>query len=226
MNTLFQDWDGRSVSLYAQQHELASRVVLRDAYTKPLRTVAGIGVDVEDDDATDETCIRASVVVLDADTMEVLEQQQARTTSLAPRDPDLLGFRAVPAMLDALGSLSQRPDLAFVLGHGIDHPRRIGSASHLGLAADLPCVGIGQDLLVGRSRLALHEMRGAFTPLRDGKEQVGWLLRSKVGVDPLVVSPGHRVSMASAPGLVMRYVGQHRLPEPLRLADRHAVVAD
>jgi len=226
MNTGFHDWDGQTMSLYAEQHELASRVMLRDAYTTPLRTVAGIGVDVENDDATNETCIHASVVVLDAVTMDVLERQETRTSSLMPSDPDLLGFRAVPAMLNALGSLSQRPDLAFVVGHGIDHPRRLGSASHLGLAADLPCIGIGQDLLVGSSRLALHEMRGAFTPLRDGKEQVGWLLRSKVGVDPLIVSPGHRVSMASAPGLVMRYVCQHRLPEPLRLADHHAAFAD
>ena len=68
----------------------------------------------------------------------------------------------------------------------------------------------------------LHEMRGAFTPLRDGGQQIGWLLRSKPGCLPLVVSPGHRVAMASAAELVMRFVGTYRLPEPTRLADRLA----
>jgi deoxyribonuclease V len=65
-----------------------------------------------------------------------------------------------------------------------------------------------------------HPTRGAYTALRDRGEQVGWLLRSKVECEPLVVSPGHRVALASAADLVMRYVATHRLPEPLRLADR------
>ncbi|MBP6799494.1 MAG: endonuclease V, partial [Luteimonas sp.] len=69
---------------------------------------------------------------------------------------------------------------------------------------------------------ALHDMRGAFTPLRDGREQIGWMLRSKVRCNPLVVSPGNRVSMASTPELVMRYTTTYRLPEPTRLADRLA----
>ena len=70
--------------------------------------------------------------------------------------------------------------------------------------------------------MALHDMRGAFTPLRDGREQIGWLLRSKPGCLPLIVSPGHKVAMPSAPELVMRYVTKYRLPEPTRLADRLA----
>jgi hypothetical protein len=63
---------------------------------------------------------------------------------------------------------------------------------------------------------------GASTPRRDGREQIGWLLRSKPRCNPLVVSPGHRVAMASAPELVMRYTTTYRLPEPTRLADRLA----
>ena len=65
---------------------------------------------------------------------------------------------------------------------------------------------------------ALHEIRGAHTPLRDHGEHVGWLLRSRPGGAPLVVSPGHRVSMTAAAQLVMRYVTADRLPEPTRLA--------
>ena len=44
----------------------------------------------------------------------------------------------------------------------------------------------------------------------------------KPGCLPLVVSPGHKVAMASAAELVMRFVGKYRLPEPTRLADRLA----
>jgi deoxyribonuclease V len=118
--------------------------------------------------------------------------------------------------------LQQAPDLAFIDGHGIAHPRRFGIAAHFGVATGIPSIGVGKKILVGETRMALHEMRGAFTPLRDGKEQIGWLLRSKPGCLPLVVSPGHKVAMPSAPELVMRYVTKYRLPEPTRLADRLA----
>jgi deoxyribonuclease V len=65
-------------------------------------------------------------------------------------------------------------------------------------------------------------MRGAFTTLRDGTEQIGWMLRSKPGCLPLIVSPGHRVAMATAPEMVMRLVTTYRMPEPTRLAERIA----
>ena len=48
------------------------------------------------------------------------------------------------------------------------------------------------------------------------------MLRSKDRVKPLVVSPGHRVSLASAVELVLRCCRGYRLPEPTRLADRLA----
>jgi len=48
------------------------------------------------------------------------------------------------------------------------------------------------------------------------------MLRSRDRVAPLVVSPGHRVSMNSALELVLRGCRGYRLPEPTRLADRLA----
>src|SRR5690606_25126102 len=110
------------------------------------------------------------------------------------------------------------PDLLFVDGHGIAHPRRLGLASHLGVATGLPAIGVAERILTGTTSMPLHQVQGAFVPLRDGREQVGWLLRSRVGEAPLAVSPGHRVAMPSVAELVMRFVRGTRLPEPLRLA--------
>lgn len=211
-------WNGDTAALRAMQDELARQVVLRDGFPKPLRTVAGFDVGFEDEGAT----TRAAAVLLDADTLAVIDQQVARLPTRMPYIPGLLSFRELPALLEALAMLPQAPDLAFIDGHGIAHPRRLGIAAHFGVATQLPCIGVAKKILVGEARMALHEMRGAFTPLRDGREQIGWLLRSKPGCLPLVVSPGHRVAMASAPELVMRYVTTYRLPEPTRLADRIA----
>lgn len=46
------------------------------------------------------------------------------------------------------------------------------------------------------------------------------MLRSKDKVKPLIVSPGHHVSMASTIELVLACCRGYRLPEPTRLADR------
>lgn len=211
-------WDGDTAALRAQQADLAGDVVLRDGFPTPLRTIAGFDVGFEDDGAT----TRAAAVLLDADTLAVIDQQVARRPTAMPYIPGLLSFRELPALLDALARLPRAPDLAFIDGHGVAHPRRLGIAAHFGVATGLPAIGVAKKILVGAPRMALHDMRGAFTPLRDGATQIGWLLRSKPGCLPLVVSPGHRVAMASAPELVMRFTRGYRLPEPTRLADRLA----
>jgi deoxyribonuclease V len=211
-------WNDNPAELRKLQSELAGQVSLRDGFAKPLRTIAGFDVGFEDEGAT----TRAAAVLMDADTREVLDQQVARLPTAMPYIPGLLSFRELPALFAALDMLKTRPDLAFVDGHGIAHPRRLGIAAHFGVATGLPSIGVAKKILVGEPRMALHDMRGAFTPLRDRQEQIGWLLRSKVGCLPLIVSPGHKVAMASAPELVMRYVTTYRLPEPTRLADRIA----
>ena len=216
MSREIPSWNHDVAELRTLQAELAGQVSLRDRFAKPLRTVAGFAAGFEEGGAT----IRAAAVLLDADTREVLDQQVARLPTAMPDLPDLRSFRELPALLAALGMLKARPDLAVVDGHGIAHPRRLGIAAHFGVATGLPSIGVARDILVGEARMALHDMRGAFTPLREQAEQIGWLLRSKVGCLPLVVSPGHEVAMASAPELVMRFVTTDRLPEPTRLADR------
>ena len=218
MSHALPEWTGDTAVLRELQSTLAGQVVLRDRFPTPLRTIAGFDVGFEDDGAT----TRAAAVLLDADSLEVLDQQVARLPTRMPYVPGLLSFRELPALLDALALLKTAPDLALIDGQGIAHPRRLGIAAHFGVASGLPALGVAKKVLVGKTRLALHEMRGAFTPLRDDGEHLGWLLRSKPGCLPLVVSPGHRVAMASAPELVMRFVTRYRLPEPTRLADRLA----
>ncbi len=218
MSHALPEWTGDTAVLRELQSTLAGQVVLRDRFPTPLRTIAGFDVGFEDDGAT----TRAAAVLLDADSLEILDQQVARLPTRMPYVPGLLSFRELPALLDALALLKTAPDLALIDGQGIAHPRRLGIAAHFGVVTGLPSIGVAKKVLVGNTRLALHEMRGAFTPLRDDGEQLGWLLRSKPGCLPLVVSPGHRVAMASAPELVMRFVTRYRLPEPTRLADRLA----
>ncbi|MCL1634088.1 deoxyribonuclease V [Luteimonas sp. SX5] len=214
----FADWDGSVAHARAMQSELAQRVVLRDGFPKTLRTIAGFDVGFEEDGAV----TRAAAVLLDAETLQPLQSEVARIETVMPYVPGLLSFRELPALLKALDRLGATPDLVFVDGHGIAHPRRLGIAAHFGVVTGLPSIGVAKKILVGAATTVPHQMRGAYVALRHKGEQIGWLLRSKPNCNPLIVSPGQHVAMASAADLTMRFVTRYRLPEPTRLADRLA----
>jgi deoxyribonuclease V len=209
-------WQGSTSEARALQSRLAERVVRKDDFG-PLRTVAGLDVGFE----AQGRITRAAAVLLDAGTLQPLASAVVRVPTVMPYIPGLLSFRELPALLAAMEQLPHRPDLVLVDGQGIAHPRRLGVAAHFGVATDLPSIGVAKKILVGDG-IVPHQTRGAYTALRDKREQIGWLLRSKLNCLPLVVSPGHRVAMASAADLVMRFVTTYRLPDPTRLADRLA----
>lgn len=183
-------------------------IPLKDGFSTQPATFGGFVHRVDDDGRT----VVAAAVLVDARTLEPLATHQARIPLEGPGD-------VLPALLAALAGLPAPPDIAFVEGLGTAGPQRTGLATRFGIATGLPCVGVAVVAPTGmHARINLHDMRGAFTPLRDGADQVGWLLRSRVGAEPLVVSPAHRVAMPSAPALVLGCIRDDRLPEPLRLA--------
>ncbi|MBA1275499.1 deoxyribonuclease V [Stutzerimonas azotifigens] len=213
----FGDWDGSTAAARELQKTLAAQVRLEDDFGL-LKLIAGVDVGFEEGGAI----TRAAVVLLDASTLEPVAQSLARIPTSMPYVPGLLSFRELPAVLQALEALPQVPDMIFSDGQGIAHPRRLGIAAHLGVVTGLPTIGVAKKILTGRhEELALN--RGAQVDLLDKSgDVIGTVLRSKDKVRPLIVSPGNRVSLASAPRLVMDYVTRYRLPEPTRLADRLA----
>lgn len=209
-------WDGDVAKARALQMELAGQVRLVDTHP-PLTLVAGLDVGFEENGAV----TRAAAVLLDAHTLTPLTEIVARLPTRMPYIPGLLSFRELPALLSALEQLPQTPDLVFVDGHGVAHPRGLGIAAHLGAVTDLPTIGVAKSILVGKhAELGPH--RGERVPLEYRGKMIGWVLRSKDRVRPLIVSPGHRVSMEAVPDLVLAFGGKYRLPEPTRLADRLA----
>ena len=213
---VFGDWDGSVAKARALQAELAKRVSLHDDFAEP-RILAGFDVGFEEEGSI----TRAAVVLLDAGTLQPIESHIARVATSMPYVPGLLSFRELPALLAALAMLTRTPDLVFVDGQGIAHPRRLGIAAHFGVVTGLPALGVAKKVLAGR-----HEqpgpMQGDYTPLVLRGEQIGWALRSKLRCNPLIVSPGHRVSMQTSLDWVLRTLRGYRLPEPTRLADRIA----
>jgi deoxyribonuclease V len=209
-------WDGDIAKARALQCELAQRLRLQDDYP-PLHRVAGVDVGFEEGGAV----TRAAAILLDGPSLQPLTQVLVRVPTRMPYIPGLLSFRELPAVLEALAQLPHTPDLIYVDGHGIAHPRGLGIAAHLGAITDLPTIGVAKSILVG-SHGALGESRGSRAELRYRGQWIGTVVRSKDKVRPLIVSPGHRVSIESAAHLVLACCTRYRLPEPTRLADRLA----
>ncbi|TDR55904.1 endonuclease V [Halomonas ventosae] len=227
------DWNLAPRDAIALQKRLAKSVERADRLD-PVRHLAGVDIGFEQQGAI----TRAAVVVmawpagasgelepatLEPTTLEIVEQVVHREPTRMPYVPGLLSFREVPAALGAFDRLTTQPQLVMVDGQGIAHPRRIGVASHLGLWLDLPTIGVAKSRLCGRHGEP-GPARGDWTPLVDGPddEVIGAVLRSRVKVKPIFVSPGHRVSLPTALDWVIRCLGRTKLPEPTRLADRLA----
>ena len=198
------------------QADLAARVVVEDRFGC-IDTVAGLDVayDKPGNRAT------AAIVVVRADDLSVVETRTLDTAVRFPYIPGLLSFRELPAICALLQQVTVTPDLLICDGQGIAHPRRFGLACHLGVMFDVPAIGCAKTPLLG----AVCEpglARGDSAALLDRGDTVGCALRTRSGVKPVYVSPGHRISVASACEWVLKLALRFRLPEPLRLADQAA----
>jgi len=201
----------------ALQRRLAGKV-LRERTFGELSSVAGVDIGLRGDTAV------AAVVRMAFPSLEVEEVATARRPVDFPYIPGLLGFREVPAIVQAFEKLAEIPDLLLVDGHGLAHPRRFGVACHLGVELDLPAIGCGKSRLIGEFREP-GRRRGCRTQLRDRGEVIGHVLRTRDGVRPIFVSIGHRIDLETATRIVLRCGKGYRLPEPTRAADRAAALA-
>lgn len=180
----------------------------------PVTTVAG--VDVRTGRGWKQgTC---GIVVLSFPSLHVIETRLHTAPIEFPYVPGLLAFREIPIFLDTYGLVSVRPDVIFFDGQGYAHPRRFGLACHAGLALDKPSIGCAKSRLTGRYNEPRSEA-GSTSPLvSDDGEMLGQVVRTRTGVKPVFVSPGHRVSFEGAVELTLQCTRGRRLPEPTRLA--------
>jgi len=117
-----------------------------------------------------------------------------------------------------LARLNQRPDVVLVDGQGIAHPRGLGLATHLGLVADIPTIGVAKSRLVGEDQVP-ELAAGSHKPLIYKGKQVGLILRTRSGIKPLYLSPGHRITLPESLEITLGCVTTYRLPLPVRQAD-------
>jgi deoxyribonuclease V len=162
----------------------------------------------------------ASVVVVRADTLELVERVGIIREARFPYVPGLLSFRETPPVLEAFEKLRARPDVVLCDGQGYAHPRRFGFACHLGLWLGIPTIGCAKSRLCGEYDEPGPE-RGDRSSLIDSGEVIGTVLRTRARVKPLFVSAGHRCDIESAASVVLATATPYRLPVPARHAHNY-----
>ncbi len=190
-----------------EQQRLANKVQLEDGFS----TVKRVG---------GATCmvvgknLLACVVVCELPSFTVVDKAFYLLHDPLPFQAGFSAYREMPGLIEAYNQLSIEPDVLFVEGEGIAHPRGLGMASHLGVVLRVPTIGVVDRLHCGQVNegkvLVLGEVRGFEVVTREFAK-------------PVYVSPGHLVSLGSALRLVSEMIQYpHKMPEPIHIANKLA----
>ena len=199
------------------QEALAAKVSLRPPRRMP-KIVGGLDVSYP---RPDEGV--AAYALVDLDAGQLLWSKTVRRPVRFPYITSYLTFRELPILMDLLDEVRAAGRMAPVLlvdGSGILHPRQAGIASHLGVVAAVPTIGVTKTLLCGR--VEIEGMRRASRG------------RSSTRIGPSAWRCGRRRAAAgrssSRPAIAWtwrspsrwsrRLLLGRRLPEPLYWADR------
>jgi len=194
------------------QRILAGKIRL-EPLPRPPQLVAGADLAFL---PAEELCV-AVVVVVDLQSGETVDHAGVTRPVSFPYRTGLLSFREIPAVLDCFARLCHEPDITICDGQGIAHPRRIGLASHLGVVRDRPTIGCAKSRLIG-TWSEPGRKKGSMSPLYHQGREIGHVVRTRTGVKPVFVSPGHRVTVEEAAALVLAATDRYRVPEPVRRA--------
>ncbi|KAL2608199.1 hypothetical protein R1flu_026772 [Riccia fluitans] len=215
-----------------EQNGSSSAIDVSASNTKErLRYVGGVDLSFS---KSDPSFACGALVVLDFETLEVVYEDFCTVQLTLPYIPGFLAFRESPILLNLLERMERKeiglyPQLLMVDGNGILHPRGFGLASHLGVLANIPSVGVGKTLFhvdgltdhAVRFEVSKSNLHAGETVPLTGKSGRVWgaALRSHEGcTKPIFISSGHRISLETAVDVVKRCC-RHRIPEPVRQAD-------
>jgi deoxyribonuclease V len=219
------NWNLSYSQAIALQKQLSEKVQLVELKNHP-KTIAGIDCALSKDN---RKIIAVAVILriqpaqkdlwgpVESFGFEIIETADTVQKINFPYIPGLLSFREAPACIAAVEKLKNEPDAFVIDGQGLAHPRRFGLACHLGLFFDKPAIGCAKSRLTGSFEYPAPE-KGSYSPLKDGEEIIGAVVRTRTNVEPLFISVGNKCSLKNAIEIILNCTTKYRIPEPTRLA--------
>lgn len=188
------------------QENLANKVITKDSIKK-IQSVCAVDVSYKSHNA------KAAAVVMDTETLRVLDHAVSETSVSAPYVPGLMMLREGGPALSVLKLLNRNFDVLLVDGNGQLHPRKCGLACYLGITLGVPAIGIAKSLLCGEIVKDNAKLNG---------ETLGKIIEKKKS-KKIFVSVGHKISLKTAAKLVESLIRDGEwLPEPMLLADKYS----
>lgn len=213
-----------------EQDKLKQLLSFNDEFDKDnIKYVGGVDISFDKRDPNN-ACVY--LIVLDYnDLSKIVYENHKIVTLTIPYISGFLAFREVNHYVALLKELKEDennkqfyPQVLLVDGYGILHVRGFGSASHLGVLADIPTIGCGKTMM-GIDGLNEKDVR--IRIVNDNIKETDLIGRSgnvygrailTGDVKPIYVSIGHKISLDTATEIVNK-TAQFRIPEPIRLAD-------
>ncbi len=219
------NWNLSCSQAITLQKSLYKKVQMVELKNQP-KTIAGIDCALSKDN---QKIIAVAVVLrvqtaqkdlwgpVESSGFEIIEKTNAVQKIEFPYIPGLLSFREAPVCIAAVEKLKREPDAFIIDGQGIAHPRKLGLAAHLGLFFDKPTIGCAKSRLTGSFEEPALE-KGSYSPLKNGNEIIGAVVRTRTNVKPLFISIGNKCLLKDAIKITLDCTTKYRIPEPTRLA--------
>ena len=210
---LLHEWNVNAETAISIQNEIKKKLKIVP-FNGSVELIAGVDLSFP---AKDKGL--AVIVLIEYPSLKLVDYVYEIVDINFPYIPGLLVFREGPAFLKTWEKLSTKPDVVIFDGQGIAHPRGIGIASHMGLFINMPTIGVAKSKLYGWYD-PLPENEWSYVELKDkNNHKIGYVVRTKKGVKPIFVSPGHLTDPDSSLEIVKKVtIPGKRIPEPTRMA--------
>lgn len=186
------------------QKELSKKVISKNCLPKKIKTVCGVDVSYNEKRAF------CSAIVLDFNTMNIIETARISNKISHPYIPGLFMLRESEPILEALNKLETNFDILLIDGHGRLHPRLCGLACFIGIKTNKPTIGVAKKILCGKVKTD--------STVEFDRKILGFEIKNNN--KKIYVSVGHKINLKTGTRIAKKLIlDKMWYPEPLRLAD-------
>jgi len=211
-----------------EQEDIVKHAILHDTIdiTK-IKTIAGMDVSFH---KTDSAKAVASMVVFDAQTMDIIAKASIKCQTNIKYIPTFLAFREVPIFIklyELLKEVIGKIDIIIIDGNGIYHPRRCGCATHFGVLTNNITIGVSKNILNvdninfdTMDELMKNTNAGEMKNIITYKGEILGKAFNVTGTpkNSIYISVGNGISLNSA-SQIIKNATIHHITEPIRQAD-------
>lgn len=204
-----------------KQNELFRRIDLNNHVDiNNLKTVAGVDLAYWKQNEEEYAC--ACIVVLDFNSLEIIEKKYSVGKIEVPYIPGCLAFREFELVQKTVDLLDHEIDLYFFDGNGYLHPRHLGLATHAGILLNKPSIGVAKTYFKVEN-VEYTEPKNevfAYSDIIINNKVYGCVLRTAKDVKPIFLSVGNKINLETSMEIVKHFTDKEsHIPLPTRYAD-------